>query len=302
MRTYDFRGIMVPVLTAFHDDMSLNLDAIPRYADYLAQCGIQGILITGTIGEGMNMKLDERKTLIEAWAKTVKATHQHLMVQVGGTCLSNVLELARHAESCGADSLLCLPEIYYKPKTIKEIVAYFKLVSASAPQTPLFYYNSPARTGVNVNILDFLKEAEGQIPTLRGVKFVDDTFNRAYDVLKAVDGKYAIFITNNTLVYGGALLGFDSFMAPVLNLVPKLGIDLLKAVHESDLDKARNLQGVLTKIANIILKTDAYVPRLKAAANFVLPIKLGSVRSPLEALGDEDLQILLDELKPYISI
>ncbi|XP_060535454.1 N-acetylneuraminate lyase-like isoform X2 [Cylas formicarius] len=155
---------------------------------------------TGTIGEGMSMNLDERKMLIEAWAKTVKVTHQHLMVQVGGTCPPNVLELARHAENCGADSLLCLPEIYYKPKTTKELVAYFKLVSASAPETPLIFYNSPTITVGHVNILDFLREAEVEIPTLRGIKFADDTFNRAYDVLKAVDGKYVVFITNNTML------------------------------------------------------------------------------------------------------
>lgn len=39
------------------------------------------------------MSVTERQLIAEAWAKEVKKTKQHLMIQVGGTSLPNVIEL-----------------------------------------------------------------------------------------------------------------------------------------------------------------------------------------------------------------
>lgn len=41
------------------------------------------------------MSVPERKLVTEAWATAVKTTKQHLMVQVGGGPLPEVLELVR---------------------------------------------------------------------------------------------------------------------------------------------------------------------------------------------------------------
>lgn len=49
--------------------------------------------VNGTSGEGMSMSVKERKLVAEAWVKAVKITKQHLMVQVGGAPLPDVLEL-----------------------------------------------------------------------------------------------------------------------------------------------------------------------------------------------------------------
>lgn len=63
---------------------------------------------------------------------------------------SNILiSQAAHAESLGADSLLCLPELYFKPCTAHELVDYLKLVGQAAPSTPLLYYDFPKATSVN---------------------------------------------------------------------------------------------------------------------------------------------------------
>lgn len=51
--------------------------------------------MNGTTGEGPSMTTSERKLVAEAWANAVKTTKQHLMIQVGGTSLPDVLELVR---------------------------------------------------------------------------------------------------------------------------------------------------------------------------------------------------------------
>lgn len=44
----------------------------------------------------MSMSVSERKQVAEAWANAVKTTKQHLMIQVGGAPLPDVIELVRH--------------------------------------------------------------------------------------------------------------------------------------------------------------------------------------------------------------
>lgn len=49
--------------------------------------------VNGTTGEGTSMNTEERKLVTEAWAQVCTQTQQHLMVQIGGACLPDVIEL-----------------------------------------------------------------------------------------------------------------------------------------------------------------------------------------------------------------
>lgn len=56
---------------------------------------------------------------------------------------------AQHAEANGADSLLCLPELYNKPTTNDQLINYLRTVGQAAPNTPLLLYHIPSFTHVN---------------------------------------------------------------------------------------------------------------------------------------------------------
>jgi N-acetylneuraminate lyase len=54
---------------------------------------ISHFTVNGTNGEGMAMSVAERKLVTESWVKAVEETKQHLMIQVGGAPLPDVIEL-----------------------------------------------------------------------------------------------------------------------------------------------------------------------------------------------------------------
>ncbi|KAJ8946425.1 hypothetical protein NQ318_014411, partial [Aromia moschata] len=129
---FTFRGLCAPAFNAFNKDLTVDVSIIPKYAKFLADNGIKGSTRLYYVpmlpsrdrnacmvapGEGTSLSVAERKLVTEEWAKAVKSTQQHLMIQVGGCPLPDVLDLARHAEQIGAGSILCLPELYFKPKT-----------------------------------------------------------------------------------------------------------------------------------------------------------------------------------------
>lgn len=77
-----------------------------------------------------------------------------MMVQIGGCGIADVFELAKHAEQIAVDYVLCLPDIYFKPKTEADLVVYFEHVAKYCPTRPLYYYHIPRRSGVDCKSAD----------------------------------------------------------------------------------------------------------------------------------------------------
>ncbi|KAF7283997.1 hypothetical protein GWI33_022814 [Rhynchophorus ferrugineus] len=300
MAKFTFRGLMAPVFTAFKDDLSANTEIIPKYAKFLADAGIPAVLIHGTTGEGMSMTVAERKSVAEAWVAAAKATKQHVMVQVGGCPLPDAQELARHAEKIGVDSILCLPELYFKPSTPQQLIDYLKNISQAAPNTPLLYYHIPAWTTVDINMEQFLNQSVGQIPTFHGIKYTSNDLAEGYNALKAAGGRYAVFLGADTLVEPAFALGFDSAIATGLNILPGHFVKIVEAVQENRICDARTIQEKLTAACKVITKDGAWVPTMKAAMNLVTPIKVGQARPPLKNLTESQINDMKSNLTQHL--
>lgn len=121
---------------------------IDKYAQYLKKMGMNGVMVNGMTGEGMTLTVDERKQLTEKWLEATRKYDMKMIVNIGGTNLPSVYELAEHAEKVKVDAIMVLPDLYYSPKNEGDLVAYIKDVVAYAPTRPLFYYHIPMMTNV----------------------------------------------------------------------------------------------------------------------------------------------------------
>ncbi|XP_019868861.1 N-acetylneuraminate lyase isoform X2 [Aethina tumida] len=246
------------------------------------------------------MTVAERKLVTEAWVKAVKETKQHLMIQVGGAPLPDVLELARHAEKLGVDSLLCLPELYFKPTTPAELTDYLKLVGDAAPKTPLLYYHIPMFTNVNVHMGQFLEYVAGKIPNFRGIKFTSNNLDEGMQAVKANNGQFAVFLGADTLLAGALALGFDSAIATSLNIFPQYSVQIMEACKASRLEEAKKTQEKLTAACSIITKNGGWVPTMKVAMNVATPINVGMARAPLKNLTQQHILEMKQSLSSFL--
>ncbi|XP_034174310.1 N-acetylneuraminate lyase-like [Osmia lignaria lignaria] len=296
---YTFKGLIVPVFTPFNNDStkSLNLSIIPQYASYLASKKITGVLINGTTGEGTSLNLNERKLVAEAWANAVKATKQHLMIQVGGAPLPDVLELAKHAESIKADSILCLPELYFKPTTSEQLTEYLKLVGSAAPNTPLLYYHIPMFTNVNVHMGQFLESLGEAVPTFVGIKFTSANLEEGAQALNASNKKYVIFLGNDQLISAACALGMDSVIATGINMLPELLLETFNEGKAGNMLKAKEKQERLTKAVMAISKHGNWVETMKVAMPLLTNIKPGPTRAPLKTLPPQVTSAIAKDLQ-----
>jgi len=294
-----YRGLIAPVFTPFNNDpaRTLNLQIIPAYAEHLVNSGISGVLVGGTTGEGTSMTVEERKLVTEVWAQVCAQTQQHLMVQVGGAPLPDVLELAQHAEQKAVNSLLCLPELYHKPTTTADLIRYMQIVAQAAPNTPLFYYHIPSMTNVNINMGAFLREIGDKIPTFCGIKFTSTTLDEGLSAVKANDGKFAVFLGADSIMAGAYALGFDSAIATTFNMFAQHGQQILQAIKDGNVSEGQTTQDELNSAINIITKNGTWVPTMKEAMNLLTPINVGPIRDPLVALTPEQVKQLETEMK-----
>lgn len=270
--TFKFKGLMAPVFTSFNNDQkkSVQIENIDNYANFLKSEGIHGILVNGTTGEGPVLSLAERKLVTEKWWQAATKHDLTLMVQIGGAPLPDVIEMAIHAESLGVHAILCLPELYFKPKTIEDLVEYFKLIAKYCPKTPLLYYHIPMFVGLNFNMPPFCDLAEATIPNFVGIKYTSNDLAMGSACLKP--GR-SIFLGADTLLSAGLVLGFDSAIMTTLNICPAVSLTIMKHITNGQIKEAQKTQKELTARVDKILANGngEWVSSMKKAFNECRP-------------------------------
>ena len=53
-----------------------------------------------------------------------------------------------YCSNVNVDSLLTLPELYFKPQSVSELVSYVEIVANAVPNMPVLYYNIPSMSKV----------------------------------------------------------------------------------------------------------------------------------------------------------
>ncbi|XP_014229992.1 N-acetylneuraminate lyase-like [Trichogramma pretiosum] len=287
---FDLKGLVAPVFTPFLDDenRSLNLKIIPDYAEFLASKNISAVLVAGSTGEGTLLSVEERKKLAEAWSRAGRTNKLRLMIHVGGVAPIDVQNLAAHAESIGADSILCLPDLYLKPKSTEDLIEYLDGVSKAAPRTPLIYYQS-SKVPNNVRPYDLLTLGGKRISTLAGIKIDSSDIKDGLEALRANEntGK------NYTIIYGSKMpilpacgLGVETFMTASLNFVPEAAFEIIEFCGgRSDLEAGRAAQKRLSQMERDVLQYGGYVEAMKTATSLASGLYLGPPRAPFRSLS-----------------
>uniref|UniRef100_A0A6E8VT79 N-acetylneuraminate lyase n=1 Tax=Anopheles coluzzii TaxID=1518534 RepID=A0A6E8VT79_ANOCL len=280
MKSFSFTGLMAPVFTPYtNNNEKVNINAIEPYVELLKANHVNGVLVNGTTGEGMLMTTEERMLVTEAWQRSCKKHGITIMVQIGGAAYPDVVQLAQHASKMDVDAVLCLPELYFKPKSCEQLVSYLKGVAMHCPTTPFFYYHIPMFTDVNLHMPTFLDRAEKEIANFRGIKYTSGDLEQGSSCLK--EGR-TIFLGADTILCGAVAAGFDSFIMTTINICPEAALEIIAAMDRGAVADAREKQRLLNaRIAEILAHGD-WVSAMKKAFRERFPsIEVGTTRPPL---------------------
>ena len=126
----NMKGIWAAALTPFKADLSLDEAGFQRNMEHwVGELGIEGIFISGKQGEFFSMSLEERKKTFDigvAATRNVGAT----IMSCSDQNLDTVIELAKHAQTIGADYIVVhAPILHFVTDRDETIYQYYKYIS-----------------------------------------------------------------------------------------------------------------------------------------------------------------------------
>ncbi|MEE6272684.1 4-hydroxy-tetrahydrodipicolinate synthase [Georgenia wangjunii] len=167
-----FGSVVTAMVTPFHDDGSLDVDAAQALAVRLVDAGCDGLVVNGTTGESSTTHQPEKDALMRA---VVDAVGDRAMIigGAGSNDTAHAVRIAQGAERSGAHGLLVVSPYYNRPSQ-EGVRAHIEAV-ADAADLPVMLYDIPGRTGVAIGdeTLDRLaehpriiavKDATGDVP------------------------------------------------------------------------------------------------------------------------------------------
>lgn len=289
------RGLIAPVFTAFKQDGEINKDIIPSYADKLKKKNLKGTFILGSSGEGMLLSVEERKSIMDAWAKERSETFK-LIVHIGANSYKDSQILAKHAENIGVDALSVMGPTFLQPKTVKELVSYIKIIADVVPTIPFYYYHIPVRTGINFNMIDLLKETKDEIPNLVGIKYTNSNFRDMLQCIQFNDEQFDILHGSDETLLLGLTLGVKGGIGTTYNLIPELYYEMIDAFNNNNINLARQLQSKSIKLMNIISRHGGGIVAGKHLMK-IANMDCGPCRLPLRTISDNEAREMIKELK-----
>lgn len=245
-----FKGLLVPVFLPYDDNLQINYSRIEPYGKFLKSNGISAILINSTAGEGMLLTVDERKKVAEEWSRVCKKLDILLMVHISGCSFADVVDLAKHATSLNVDGVLCLPELYFKPKTVQKLVQYLKDIAIYCPSIPLYYYHLPVFSDVDLPMAAFMELARKEIPSFIGINYASGDLEKGVQCLKYGQ----VFLGSDTILCGAFALGFTNAIMTSLNLRPEICFKIVELMEKEKVVEAREQQYLLNRFLEETLR------------------------------------------------
>ena len=243
----DIKGVIPATLTCFDENERVDEKRTRDFIEFLLSKDVDGLYITGSTGVFYTMTIEERKRSTEIVINQV-AGRVPVIVHIGDIGTAKTIELARHAESVGADAISSVPPFYgtYSPDAI---YSYYKDIAESV-SIPMIAYNVAAAGIMNADLIMRL----ATIPNVKGLKFTDATHDILGLIKRAVGEDFMVYSGRDQMAFSGLSFGADGIIGSFYNCIPELYIKIYDAVKQNDINTAMEYQAIADEFINTALK------------------------------------------------
>jgi len=287
-------GATTAIITPFKNgklDEATYASLIQRQIDN----NIDAVCPVGTTGESATLSHDEHKRCIDIAVEVCKGTTTKVLAGAGSNSTLEAIDIAVHAQDCGADGILSVTPYYNKP-TQEGLYQHYKAI-ANAIDIPVMLYNVPGRTGV-----DMTSETVGRLfndcPNIYAIKEATGSMQRCvellskYPELEVVSGDDAI---NYPIIANGG----KGVISVTANLLPDKISELTHTALNGDFKASKTISDELYELNKVLFIESNPIP-IKYAMYEAGLLPTLEYRLPLTEPSEENKQKIKAILKKYL--
>lgn len=286
-----FEGIFCPSITITRQDGSVDYVLWGRHLDHLAQAGVDGVLLFGSIGEFYAIDSQTKKEVVDFAVKRI-GSRMKVFVGVGDTDMDRVLDLVHHAGQAGADAVVAVSPYYFGPSP-QAATRYFDLV-AQASDLPVIIYNFPPRTGTDLSP-ELVADLAARHERIVGIKDTVDNISHTRKVVAAVrevNPRFSVFSGFDEYYLVNRVCGGNGVLCGLTNVEPETFVSMHKAYQSGDYATAIRQAERINRLMAIYDTADLFISAIKGAVRLKgLPIDTG-IREPAVQLSDAQMEAI----------
>jgi 4-hydroxy-tetrahydrodipicolinate synthase len=211
------KGSITALVTPFKNG-DVDYDTFQKLTEWNVKAGSHGLVVCGATGESATLTDDERNKLISACQEVTKGKIP-LVVGAGTSSTHKTISYSQQAQKLGANGVLIATPYYNKP-TQEGIYQHFKALN-DAINIPIYLYNVPARTVVNISDETIARVA--QLSNIKGLKDCSGDLTRPIKLNGLLGKKDFTQLTGeDELAYAFNTSGGQGAISITSNIVPEL--------------------------------------------------------------------------------
>ena len=284
--------LITAMVTPFDEKGEVDYAQAKRLATALLDSGSDGLVITGTTGEGPTLTAEEK---IRLYAEVKEAIGYRGAVIAGTTDndTAKSIELSTEASSVGADALLLTVPAYNKPPQ-EGLYQHFKAIAEST-ELPCVLYNVTSRTSLNMTDETTLRLSK--IDNIVGIKEAGSDLNQITRIIDGAGDDFRVWSGNDDETFSIMATGGYGVVSVLSHLVGNQIKQMMGYLLEGDVEKAAAEHRRLLPLFKVMFTVSNPIP-LKYSLNHV-GFNVGPMRLPLVPPDEKSAENIRNVLSNY---
>ena len=284
-----YKGVIPAFYACYDENGEISPERVRALTRYFVEKGVKGVYVNGSSGECIYQSVEDRKIVLENVMEEAKG-RLTVIAHVACNNTKDSVELAKHAESLGVDSIAAIPPIYFHLPE-HAIAQYWNDISDAAPNTDFVIYNIPQLAGVALTMGLF--EEMRKNPRVIGVKNSSMPVQDIQMFKQAAGEDYIIFNGPDEQFISGRVIGAEGGIGGTYGVMPELFLKMDELVRAGRMSEAMEIQYDVNAIIYKMCSAHGNMyDVIKAILKKNEDLDLGGVRKPLASLTDCDMPIV----------
>ena len=284
--------LLTAMVTPFDQEGEVNYQQAKRLANALVDSGSEGLVVTGTTGEGPTVTTEEKLRLFEE-LKGAVGNRASIIAGTGSYNTAESIELSKEAEQAGADAVLLVVPYYNKPPQ-EGLYQHFKAIAGSV-HIPCILYNVTSRTSLNMTHETTIRLSH--VDNIVGVKEAGSDMDQVARIIDGSTNGFKVWSGNDNETFHIMSMGGYGVVSVASHLVGSQIQAMMGMLLEGDVEKAAAEHRRLLALFKVLFVVSNPIP-VKYAVNRV-GFDVGEPRLPLVPPDEQSAAQIDEVLREY---